>query len=66
MLEEKAIFIPGGHVEIVTNQTILSVRTIDSVDMQVGEKISVDSQAYEIAIIRVNNEGITELVLEKL
>ena len=25
MLQEKAIFIPGGHVEIVTNQTILSV-----------------------------------------
>lgn len=66
MLQTRASLIPGGHVEIVTTETILQVRAVDGNDMQVGEKIAVDNNTYEIASIRADNEGITELVLEKL
>ena len=66
MLQERTAFIPGGHVEMISTEITLSVRSIDSVDMQTGDKIAVDSQTYEIAVIRADNEGITELLLEKL
>ena len=66
MLQERASFIPGGSVEMVSTEAILSVRSVDSIDMQAGEKIAVDSQTYEIAVVRADNENITELVLEKL
>jgi len=66
MLQERTSFVAGGHVEMVTTEAILSVRSIDSVAMQVGDKVTVDSNSYEIAVIRGNNEGITELVLERL
>ena len=66
MLQTRAALIPGGHVEMVSTEVILSVRSIDSHDMQVGEKIAVDNNTYEIASIRPDNEGIAELLLEKL
>ena len=66
MLQERASFIPGGSVEMVSTEAILSVRSIDSIDMQAGEKIAVDSQTYEIAVVRADNEGVVELVLERL
>ena len=66
MLQTRTAFIPGGHVEMVSTESILSVRSVDSIDMQVGDKIAVDSNTYEIAVIRADNESITELVLEKL
>ena len=66
MLQERVSFIPGGHVEMVTTETVLHLRAVDTQDMQVGDKIAVDSNSYEIAIIRADNENITELLLEKL
>lgn len=66
MLQERSSFIPGGHVEMVSTESILSVRSIDSIDMQAGDKIAVDTQTYEIVVIRADNENITELLLEKL
>ena len=66
MLQEHTQIIPGGHVEMVATETILHVRAINAYDMEIGEKIAVDSQAYGIVSIRFNNEGITELLLEKL
>ena len=66
MLQMRTAFIPGGHVEMVSTEAILSVRSVDSVDMQAGDEIAVDAQTYEIAVIRTDNEGITELVLERL
>ena len=66
MLQMRTAFIPGGHVEMVSTEAILSVRSVDSIDMQAGDKIAVDSNTYEITVIRADNEGITELVLEKL
>ncbi len=66
MLQRRASLIPGGYGEMVSTETILHVRAIDSYDMQVGEKIAVDSNTYEIASIRPDNEGISEIVLEML
>ena len=66
MLQTRTSFIPGGHVEMVTTETILHIRSVDSSDMQVGEKIAVDNNTYEIASIRPETEGITEVFLEKI
>lgn len=66
MLQTRTAFIPGGHVDMVTTETVFHIRSIDSHDMQVGEKIAVDSNTYEIASIRPDNEGIAELVLERV
>ncbi len=65
MLQTRTAFVPGGHIEMVTNEAVLQVRSIDSHDMQIGEKIAVDSKLYEIAVIRPDNEGISEVVLER-
>ena len=66
MLQTRAALIPGGSIEMVTCETILHLRDIDSYDMQVGEKIAVDNNTYEIASIRPETEGITEVSLEKI
>jgi hypothetical protein len=66
MLQKRASLIPGSYGEMVSTETVLHLRAVDSQDMQVGEKIAVDSQTYEIAVIRAETEGMTELVLEKL
>ncbi len=66
MLQEHTQMIPGGNVEIVTTHPVLSVRSIDLPEVQTGDKIAVDNKTYEIAVIHPSNEGIIELVLEKL
>ncbi len=66
MLQEHTQMVYGQSVDVVATQSVLSVRSIDLPDIQTGDKIAVDSQTYEIAIIRPDNEGIIELVLEKL
>jgi len=66
MLQEHTQMIPGGNVEIVATHPVLSVRNVDLPDVQIGDLIAVDSQSYEVAVIRPDNEGIVELVLERL
>jgi len=66
MLQTRASFIPGGSVEMMATEVTLSVRSVDAQDMQIGDKIAVDAQTYEIAAIRPDNEGIVEIVLERL
>lgn len=66
MIQMRSAFIPGGHVEMVSTETALHMRAIDSYEMQVGDKITVDSNIYEIAVIKPSNEGIVELILERL
>lgn len=66
MLQEHTQMIPGGNVEVVSTHPVLLVRSIDLADIQVGDKITVDNKTYEIAVIRPDNEGITEITLEKL
>ena len=66
MLQERTAFAPGGYVEVVSTEVTLSMRSVDSTDMQTGDKIAVDDKTYEIAVIRPETEGITEFVLERL
>lgn len=66
MLQTRTAFVNGGYGEMITTETVLHVRAIESQSMQINEKITVDSQTYEIAAIRPETEGISEIVLEKL
>ncbi len=66
MLQEHTQMIPGGNVEIVSTHPVLSVRSVDLPEVQTGDLIAVDSHSYEVAVIRPSNEGIVEIVLEKL
>ena len=66
MLQEHTQMVPGGNVEIVATHPVLSVRNVDLPDVQIGDLIAVDSKSYEVAVIRPDNEGIVELVLERL
>lgn len=66
MLQERTAFIPGGSIDIVTTEIILSVRSIDAKNINVNDRIVVDFGSYSVASIRADNEAITELVLERL
>ena len=56
----------GETVDIVVNQPILSVRTADVPEISLGDQFQIDGQNYEVAVIRPDSEGISELFLEKL
>ena len=56
----------GESVDIVVNQPILSVRTIDVPEISLGDQFQIDGQDYEVAVIRPDSEGISELFLEKM
>ena len=66
MLQEQTQMVHGQSVEVVATHTLLSVRSIDLPEVKTGDGIVVGNQAYEIVVIRPSNEGIIELVLEKL
>jgi len=66
MLQEFTELTGGETVDVVVTNPVLSVRTIDVAEIQVGDQFTIDSQLYEVAVIRPDNEGITELTLEKL
>ncbi len=66
MLQAYSELVGGESVDVVVNQPILSVRTSDIPEIQVGDNFNIDNQDYEVAVIRPDSEGITELMLEKL
>ena len=66
MLQEHTQIIPGGHIEVIATHPVLSVRSIDLPEVQTGDKIAVDNNNYRVAVIRPSNEGIIELILERL
>jgi hypothetical protein len=66
MLQEFTELTGGETVDVVVTNPVLSVRTIDIAEIQVGDQFTIDSQLYEVAVTRPDNEGITELTLEKL
>ena len=45
---------------------MLSLRTSDVPEIQVGDQFTVDAQDYEVAVISPDHEGITELTMEKI
>lgn len=66
MLQAYSELAAGESVDVVVAQPVLSIRTSDITEIQVGDNFNIDSQDYEVAIIRPDSEGITELMLEKL
>ena len=65
MLQAYSELTGGETVDIVVASPVLSVRTIDIPEIQVGDTFTIDEQDYEVAVIRPDNEGITELMMEK-
>ena len=66
MMQEFSELREGETVNIVVTNPILSIRSLDIPEITLGDHFNVDGQDYEVAIIRPDNEGITELTLEKL
>jgi UDP:flavonoid glycosyltransferase YjiC (YdhE family) len=66
MLQEFSELTGGESVDVVVAKPVISLRTIDIPEIQVGDTFNVDDQDYEVAVISPDNEGITELMLEKL
>lgn len=66
MLQSFSELAGGETVNVVVTNPILSVRTNDIPEITVGDQFSVDGQDYEVSVIQPDNEGITELMLEKL
>ena len=66
MLQEFTELTGGKTVDVVVAKPVLSVRTIDISEIQVGDLFAIDGQSYEVAVISPDNEGITELMMEKL
>lgn len=66
MLQEYTELVDGESVEIVSSNPVLSVRTIDIPEINIGDLFTVDGQDYEAQVIKPDNEGITEIILERL
>lgn len=56
----------GESVDVVISSPVLSVRTQDIPEIAVGDQFTIEAVDYEVAVIRPDEEGITELTLEKL
>ena len=66
MLQAFSELVGGETIDLVVNQPVLSLRTMDIPEIAVGDRFSIDSQTYEVAVIKPDSESITELLLEKL
>ena len=66
MLQAFSELVGGETIDLVVNQPVLSLRTMDIPEIAVGDQFSIDSQDYEVVVIKPDSESITELLLEKL
>lgn len=66
MLQEFTEMTGGETVDVVVAKPVLSVRTIDIPEIQVGDGFTIAGKDYQVAVISPDNEGITELMMEKL
>ena len=66
MLQEFTELTGGETVDVVVAKPVLSVRTIDIPEIQAGDTFTVGGSDYEVAVVSPDNEGITELMMEKL
>lgn len=66
MLQEFTEMVGGESVDVTSSRPVLSVRTVDIPEIQTGDLFQIDAQDYAVQVIRPDNEGITELFLEKL
>ncbi len=66
MLQEYSELTGGETVDVVVSNPMLSVRTTDLPELQVGDQFTVDTQDYEAVVISPDHEGITEITMEKI
>lgn len=66
MFQAYSELVGGESVDVVVNNPVLSVRTADVPEIATGDAFTVDGTEYEVAVIRPDSEGITELIMEKL
>ena len=66
MLQEFTELVDGETVDVVATKPVLSVRSVDLPCPETGDLITIDGMDYKIAVIRPDNEGMVELILEKL
>ena len=66
MLQEYTEIVNQGSVDVMATHPVLSVRVVDIPEIATGDAISVGGVNYKVASIRPDNEGIIELILEKL
>lgn len=66
MFQEFSEMVGGESVDITSSRPVLSVRTADIPEIQTNEQFQIDGTDYKAQVIRPDNEGITEVILEKL
>lgn len=64
MFQAYSQLVGGETVDVLVNNPVLSVRTDDVPEIATGDSITIDGKDYEVAVIRPDSEGITELILE--
>jgi len=66
MLQEFTEIVNQGSVDVMATYPVLSVRSVDIPEIATGDAITVAAVNYKVVNIRPDNEGIIELILEKL
>ena len=66
MLQEFTEIVNNGSVDVMATHPVLSVRSVDAPEIATDDAITVDAVNYKVTSIRPDNEGIIELILEKL
>ncbi|QDP51773.1 MAG: hypothetical protein GOVbin1578_36 [Prokaryotic dsDNA virus sp.] len=65
ILNNEYFEIPGESVNIDGTQPIATCRSSDIANLDTDDSITIDSVTYNIKNIQPDNEGITELILQK-
>ena len=66
MLQEFIEIVNQGSVDVMATHPVLSVRSVDIPEIATDDAITVAGVNYKVVNIRPDNEGIVELILEKL
>lgn len=66
MLQEFTEIVNNGSVDVMATHPVLSVRAVDIPEIATDDAVTVAGVNYKVTSIRPDNEGIIELILEKL
>lgn len=64
MFQAYSELVGAETVDVLVHNPVLSVRTDDVPEIATGDSITIDGKDYEVAVIRPDSEGITEVILE--
>ncbi len=56
----------GETVDVVVSSPVLTVRSVDVPRATCGDFVLVDDITYEVVVVRPDNEGMIELILQEL